>query len=161
MARIEARLTELGLSLPAEPLPPNGMKLPFPWVNLRGDRAFVSGHGPHGPDGALQGPFGQLGDTVTVEEGYALARLTGLCILGSLHRALGDLDRITGWAKVLGMVNSKAGFDRQPLVINGFSELILDVFGPETGRHARSAVGMAGLPGNMALEIEAEVLIRS
>jgi enamine deaminase RidA (YjgF/YER057c/UK114 family) len=160
MGRIETRLAELGLTLPAAPLPPNGMKLPFPWVNVRGDRAFVSGHGPHGADGALLGPFGQVGDTVTVEEGYALARACGLCMLGSLSRALGDLDRIAGWAKVLGMVNSKAGFDRQPLVINGFSELILEVFGEDVGRHARSAVGMAGLPGNMALEIEAEVLIR-
>jgi enamine deaminase RidA (YjgF/YER057c/UK114 family) len=82
-----------------------------------------------------------------------------LAVLGSLARELGDLDRITGWAKVLGMVSSAPGFDRHPAVINGFSDLILAVFGPEVGRHARSAVGVAGLPFNMAVEIEAEVLV--
>lgn len=159
MARIEARLAELGLVLPAELTPPPGVVLPFPWVNVRGDRVFVSGHGPQEADGSIAGPFGQLGAEVTIEQGHALARKVGLSILASLKRELGDLDRITGWGKALGMVNSAPGFERQPAVINGFSELILEVFGPETGRHARSAVGMAGLPFGMAVEIEAEVLI--
>jgi enamine deaminase RidA (YjgF/YER057c/UK114 family) len=149
----------MGIELPP-PVPlPEGLALPFPWVNLRSGRAFVSGHGPQEPDGPVAGPFGQVGAEVDVEQARALARLAGVGMLASLSRALGDLDRITGWARVLGMVNSAPGFDRQPLVINGFSEFILEVFGPDVGRHARSAVGMAGLPFNMAVEIEAEVLI--
>lgn len=153
------RLRELGIELPPPLKLPEGTKLPFPWVNVRGDRVFVSGHAAQEADGSLAGPFGQLGAEVTVEEGYALARKTGLAMLGSLERELGDLDRIAGWARVFGMVNSAPGFDRQPAVINGFSELILEVFGPEIGRHARSAVGMAALPMGVAVEIEAEVLL--
>ena len=159
MAQVEAKLKERGLTLPAPLKLPPGMVLPFPWVNVRGDRAFVSGHGAQESDGSLAGPFGQVGATVTVEQANVLAHQVGLAMLGSLQRELGDLDRITGWARVFGMVNSARGFDQQPLVINGFSELILDVFGPDIGRHARSAVGMAGLPLGMAVEIEAEVLI--
>jgi enamine deaminase RidA (YjgF/YER057c/UK114 family) len=94
---------------------------------------------------------------VTVEEAYASARLTALSMLGSLQRALGDLDRVT-WARVFGMVASAPGFDRQPSVINGFSDLILDLFG-DAGAHARSAVGMAELPFGLPVEIEAEVAI--
>jgi enamine deaminase RidA (YjgF/YER057c/UK114 family) len=90
-----------------------------------------------------------------------VARKVGLSILGSLHRELGDLDRVTGWCRVLGMVNCAPGFDKPSAVINGISELILDVFGAETGRHARTAVGVAGLPLNFAVEVEAEVTIRA
>ena len=85
----------------------------------------------------------------------------GLAILGSLQRALGDLDRITAWGRIFGMVNSAPGFDRQPAVINGFSDLILELFGPEVGAHARSAVGMAELPFGIPVEIEGEVEFRS
>lgn len=159
MAKIEARLQELGLTLPEPMKIPAGMVLPFPWVNVRGHRAFVSGHGAQDPDGALAAPYGQVGTAVSVEQANGLARKTALAMLGTLHRELGDLDRITAWCRVFGMVNSAPGFDQQPAVVNGFSELILEVFGPEVGRHARSAVGMAGLPMNMAVEIEAEVLI--
>ena len=105
-------------------------------------------------------PFGQVGAEVSVEEAIEAARLTALSMLGSLRRTLGSLDRINGWLRVFGMVNSAPGFDRQPTVINGFSDLILEVFGPETGRHARSAVGMAALPFGIPVEIEAEVSIR-
>ena len=142
-SRIDARLKELGLTLPPAMEVPGGMALPFPWVNVRGDRVIISGHGPQNPDGSLAGPFGKV----------------GLSILGSLQRELGDLDRIAGWARVFGMVNSAPGFDRHPPVINGFSDLILAVFGPEIGRHARSAIGVAGLPLNIAVEIEAELLL--
>ena len=159
MARIEEKLARLGLVLPPDVGPPGGIALPFPWVNVRGDRVFVSGHGPQEPDGAIAGPLGRLGAEVSVAEGRELAQKSALSILGSLKRELGDLDRITGWCRVLGMVNSAPGFDRQPEVVNGFSELILDLFGTEVGRHARSAVGMAGLPFGFAVEIEAEVLI--
>lgn len=160
MSEVLRRLEGMGLALPPGPSAPPGVVLPFPWVNVRGDRAFVSGHGPEGPDGQITGPFGQVGREVTLEQAVGLARVTALSMLGSLQRELGDLDRITGWGRVFGMVNSAPGFDRQPTVINGFSELILALFGDEIGRHSRSAVGMAGLPFGMAVEIEAEVLIR-
>lgn len=160
MSRVLQRIEAMGLTLPPGPSAPPGIVLPFPWVNVRGDRVFVSGHGPEGPDGAVAGPFGQVGREVSLDDAVRLARVTALSMLGSLQRELGDLDRIAGWGRVFGMVNSAPGFDRQPTVINGFSELILAAFGDEVGRHSRSAVGMAGLPFNMAVEIEAEVLIR-
>jgi len=98
---------------------------------------------------------------LTLEQGYAAARATGLAILGSLSRALGDLDRIAAWTRIFGMVNSAPGFDRQPAVINGFTDLIFNVFGGEIGAHARSAVGMAELPFRIPVEIEGEVELRA
>lgn len=159
MSRIDSRLRELGIVLPPPMQVPNGTALPFPWVHARGDRVIISGHGPQNQDGSLAGPFGKVGADVTPDQGYELARKVGLSILGSLQRELGDLDRIAGWVRVFGMVNSAPGFDQHPSVINGFSDLLLAVFGPETGRHARSAIGVAGLPFNIAVEIEAEVLL--
>ena len=159
MSEIERKLIDKGLVLP-EPLKvPEGMVLPFPWVSVRGPRVFVSGHGPQEPDGSPAGPFGQVGTEVSLEDARMLAQKVALSILGNLKRELGELERITGWCRAFGMVNSAPGFDKQPLVINGFSELILELFGPEVGRHARSAVGVAGLPLNFAVEIEAEVMI--
>ena len=102
-------------------------------------------------------PRGKVGRDVTLEQAYAAARLVGLAILGSLKRELGDLDRIAAWARVFGMVNSAPGFNRQTAVINGFTDLVVDVFGVERGAHARSAVGMAELPFDIPVEIEAEV----
>jgi enamine deaminase RidA (YjgF/YER057c/UK114 family) len=157
--RVEAKLEELGLVLPEPTKVPPGLVLPFAWVRVRGDRAYVSGHGPLNPDGSLSGPLGKLGAEVSEEQGYEAARLTALSILGDLKRALGDLDRVTAWLRVFGMVNSAPGFVRQPNVINGFSDLILELYGPEAGDHARSAVGMAELPLGMPVEIEAEVEI--
>src|SRR5436309_356035 len=123
--KIEAKLKELGLVLP-EPLKfPQGMKLPFDWVRVRGNRAYISGHGPLNPDGSLALRLGKVGADVSVEEGYQAARLVALAILGSLKRELGDLDRVTAWLRVHGMVNSAPGFNQQPIVINGFSDLIL------------------------------------
>lgn len=160
MSRIETKLKELGLVLPPPMQAPGGIILPFPWVNVRGERAFVSGHAPQNSDGSLAGPFGKVGAELTQDQGKELARKVGLSILGSLQRELGTLDRIAGWARVFGMVNSAPGFDRHPTVINGFSELILSVFGPEVGKHARSAIGVAALPFNIGVEIEAEVLLQ-
>jgi enamine deaminase RidA (YjgF/YER057c/UK114 family) len=157
----ESRLRELGLELPAPLVLPPGAKLPFPWVNIVGNRALVSGHGPTDRDGTLAKPLGKVGAAVSQDEGYRAARLTALAILGSLQRALGDLERIDRWVRVFGMVNSAPGFNRQPAVINGFTDLIVDVFGPERGAHARSAVGMAELPFGIPVEIEVEVLLRS
>src|SRR3989442_992696 len=108
--QIEAKLAALGLMLPPPVRVPPGVRLPFAFVRVHGDRAFVSGHGPQQADGAFAGPFGQVGAEVSVEEGYASARLVALSILGSLQRALGDLDRVTAWLRVFGMVNSAPGF---------------------------------------------------
>ena len=166
MSKIEDRLRALGLTLPPPMQPPPGVVLPFRAVRIIGSRALISGHGPQNPDGSFAQPLGKLGREVSLEQGYAAARLTALSILGSLQRALGDapggLGRITGWTRVFGMVNSAPGFSQQPSVINGFSDLILELFGPEVGAHSRSAVGMAELPFNIPVEIEGEVeLVRS
>jgi enamine deaminase RidA (YjgF/YER057c/UK114 family) len=157
VSKIEQRLSELGLVLPAPMKPPPGVVLPFRFVRVIGRRAFVSGHGPQNADGSIAAPLGKLGRDLTVEQGYAAARLTTLAILGSLQRALGDLDRVAAWGRIFGMVNSAAGFNRQPSVINGCSDLILELYGAEAGAHARSAIGMAELPFDIPVEIEAEV----
>ena len=161
MSQVEARLAALGLALPAPLKAPPGVVLPFRFVRVTGTRAFIAGHGPSEQDGSLAGPLGKVGREVDVEQAYRSARLTGLAILGSLLRELGDLDRIVAWNRVFGMVNSAPGFNRQPAVINGFSDLILEVFGPQVGAHARSAVGMAELPFDIPVEIEAEVELRA
>lgn len=157
MSKVEERLRKLGLALPPPVRPPPGVELPFRFVRIVGQRALISGHAPQNPDGSLAQPLGKLGREVSLEQGYLAARLTALSILGSLHRAIGDLDRIGGWSRAFGMVNSAPGFDQQPSVINGFSDLILELFGPEVGAHSRSAVGMVELPFNIPVEIEGEV----
>ena len=157
---IESRLEALGLTLPESLKAPAGMRLPFVPVRIRGNRAYISGHGPQLPDGTMAGPFGKVGADLSVEEGYQAARLVALAILGSLKRELGDLDRVTAWLRVFGMVNSAPDFRQQPSVINGFSDLILELYGAEVGQHARSAVGMAGLPMGIPVEVEAEVEIK-
>jgi enamine deaminase RidA (YjgF/YER057c/UK114 family) len=156
---IEERLEALGLHLPPPMQPPPGVILPFSPVRLAGDRAYLSGHGPQNDDGTFAGPYGKVDTDVSVEQAYQAARMTALSILGSLKRELGDLDRVTAWLRVFGMVSSSAGFQRQPSVINGFSDLIIELYGP-AGAHARSAVGLAELPFGIPVEIEAEVQIR-
>ncbi len=155
--KVEEKLEELGLVLPDPIKTPPGLVLPFAWVRVRGDRAHVSGHGALDSDGSLAGPLGKVGAEVSEEQAYEAARLTALSMLGSLKRELGDLNRVAAWLRVFGIVNSAPSFDRQPDVINGFSDLILDLYGPEAGDHARSAVGLAELPLGLPVEIEAEV----
>jgi len=157
MTGIEQRLQDLGLVLPQPLELPPGVVLPFPWVRIVGTRALISGHGPTNQDGSLAQPFGKVGQEVSQEQAYEAARLTGLAILGSLQRELGSLDRICAWTRIFGMVNSAPGFKSQPAVINGFTNLIIEIFGPEIGAHARSAVGLAELPFNIPVEIEGEV----
>jgi enamine deaminase RidA (YjgF/YER057c/UK114 family) len=157
MSTVEDRLRALGYVIPQPLRLPPGAALPFPWVRVVGHRALISGHGPTNADGSLAEPLGKVGSQVTPEQAHVAARLTGLAILGSLKRELGSLERIACWTRVFGMVNSAPGFNRQPAVINGFTELMLAVFGDERGAHARSAVGMAELPFDIPVEIEGEV----
>jgi enamine deaminase RidA (YjgF/YER057c/UK114 family) len=157
--KIEQKLEAMGLVLPEPIKVPAGVKLPFAFVRVRGNRAYISGHGPQNPDGSVAPPFGKLGEDVTIEQGYEAAKLTALSILGSLKRELGDLDRVTAWLRLFGMVNSAPDFDKQPAVINGCSDLLLELYGAVVGAHSRSAVGMAGLPFGIPVEIEAEVEI--
>ena len=131
MATVESRLEELGLVLPEPMILPPGAIISFPWVRIHGNRAFISGHGPLKDDGSLWTPLGKVGAEVSPEEAYVAARQVGLAILSSLKRELGDLDRVTCWLKILGMVNSAPGFNRQPSVINGFTDLIVAT-GPGT-----------------------------
>jgi enamine deaminase RidA (YjgF/YER057c/UK114 family) len=134
VSKIEAKLNSLGVALP------------FAWVRMRGNHAYVSGHAAVHQDGSLAGPFGKVGTEVLAEQAYDSARQAALAILASLKRELGDLDCVTAWLRVFGMVNSAPGFSLQPQVINGFSDLIIKLYGPEAGAHARSAVGVAELP---------------
>ena len=159
MSKVESKLEALGLALPAPIQVPAGVVLPFSWVRVRGNRAYVSGHIALNPDGSIAEPLGKVGAEVSPEEGYEAARLVALAMLSSLKRELGDLDRVGAWLRTFGMVNAAPDFDRYPVVINGFSELILELYGPEQGDHCRSAVGMAGLPFGTPVEVEAEVEI--
>jgi enamine deaminase RidA (YjgF/YER057c/UK114 family) len=145
----EARLRELKLELPPAPKP---LAVYKPLV-VTGNLVFVSGHGPVRTDGSLV--IGRLGDGMDLDGGKAAARQVGLAILASIRAELGSLDRIGRVIKLLGMVNATADFSDHPKVINGCSELFAEVFGPERGIGARSAVGMGSLPGGIAVEIEA------
>ena len=155
----ERKLADLGVELPPPVKAPPGGALPFSFVRVRDGIAYISGHGPQNADGTLAGPFGKVGADVTVEQGYEAAKAVALSMLGSLKRELGDLDRLSAWLRLHGMVNCRSDFAQQPAVINGCSDLILALYGPDRGAHARSAVGMGALPFNMAVEIEAMAAI--
>jgi enamine deaminase RidA (YjgF/YER057c/UK114 family) len=156
MGRIEDRLSALGLELPRVFAPPPGVEFKFDRVRVTGGVGYVSGHGPQdGPDPLMQG---KVGDTVSVEQGAEAARLTGLSIVASLKNELGDPDRVPGWVKALGLVNCAPGFNKTPAVINGFSGLVLEVWG-DAGRHARSAIGASELPFDWPVEVEAVVAV--
>jgi enamine deaminase RidA (YjgF/YER057c/UK114 family) len=150
----DARLAELKLELPPAPQPA-GVYSP---IVQSGNIVYVSGHGPSLPGGGMI--TGKVGQNLTEEEGKHAARQVGLTILATLKAQLGSLDRIEKVLKVLGMVNATPDFQKHPSVINGFSELMVDVFG-ESGRAARSAVGMGSLPGNIAVEIECILQLKS
>jgi enamine deaminase RidA (YjgF/YER057c/UK114 family) len=155
---VEERLREAGLELPPPVRSPGTVRPTLRPAQRSGNLVFLSGSGPL-RDGEVVYK-GKLGRELSVDEGYQAARLTGLNLLGTLKREIGDLELVTRWVKVLGMVNSAPGFDQQPAVINGFSDLIVELFGEERGLHARSAVGMAELPSSIAVEIEAIVEVR-
>jgi enamine deaminase RidA (YjgF/YER057c/UK114 family) len=159
MAKIEAALEKMGLILPAPLKVPPGVTLPFTQVLVRGNHAYISGHAPQNPDGTIARPLGKLGQELTLEQGHHAAELVALSMLADLKRALDDLDRVAAWLRVFGMVNVAPGFNQTTAVINGFSELILTLYGREKGAHTRSAVGMAALPLDIPVEVEAEVEI--
>jgi enamine deaminase RidA (YjgF/YER057c/UK114 family) len=159
MAEIEAKLEQMGLVLPGPLKVPAGISIPFSMVIVSGNRAYISGHAPQKSDGSIEEPLGKVGAEVSVERAQELAKLVGLSMLASLKRELGDLDRVKQWLRVLGMVNVAPGFNMTTPVINGFSEFILEVYGEKRGAHTRSAVGMAVLPLDIPVEVEAEVEI--
>ena len=159
MTTPEDRIAALGLELPDPINLPPGMKLPFSFINIRGNRALISGHPRHGADGSINGPYATLGMDMTTEEGYVAARDIALCALANLKAEIGELSRVSGWVRVFGMVASTPHFTEQHLVVNGFSDLILEAFGPDIGSHARSAIGVAALPMGFAIEVEGEVLL--
>ena len=156
----DERIRELGLVLPAPLAIPPGIDAPLAFIKVVGNRVMVSGHGPQEADGSIARPLGKVGSDLTVEQGAEAARKTALSMLGTIQRELGELDRIKSWVKVLGMVNSAPDFTNQMLVINGFSNTILEIFGRERGLATRSAVGMGQLPFGIPVEIEAELELR-
>lgn len=154
---VESRLKELGLVLPEAPELPPDVTIPFEWVRVRGQRAFVSGHGPIASDGSPAGPFGKVPSEVSLEDAQRSARLTALAVIAALKRAVGDLDRISGWGMVNGFVNADPGYAQTTLVLNPFSDVVIDVFGRDVGAHARTAIGVATVPLNLPLVVSAEV----
>ncbi len=149
MGKIEDRIRELGYALPGEAVP-GGNYTPSVPVASAG-LVYTAGHVARRADGTLVA--GKLGDDLTIEEGYEAAKITGLNLLGSLKHRIGELDRVTRVVKLFCMVNCTPEFENQPAVANGASDLMVEIFG-DKGRHARSAVGMAGLPNNVCTEIE-------
>ena len=158
---VEERLRAAGIELPrpVEGVADAGGVRPNIVLSRRvGNVVYLSGPGP-----LHDGEFvyrGKLGADITVEEGYAAARLTGINLVANLAREIEDLERVVRWVKALGLVNSTPDFEQQPAVINGFSDLIIDLFGQERGAHARSAIGVAALPHGIPVEIEAIVEVR-
>jgi hypothetical protein len=156
--RIEARLEERGLALPESAKPPPGIELSFAWIRVRGDRTSVSGHGPLKPDGSIAQPFGKVGVDLSPEQGYEAARLTALSVLGGLKRELDDLDRVSAWLMVYGLVNAAAG-------LRGDDQRDNRLLGLDSGslrhrsrgarpRGAGVATPPLGLPVSIAAEVE-------
>jgi enamine deaminase RidA (YjgF/YER057c/UK114 family) len=146
--KIEQKIKEMGLEMPNNPPNPASKILMY---RRAGNVVYLSGHGPS--RGGKNQYIGKLGKDFTTQQGYDAAQLTMLNLLESLKNCIGDLDKVTQVVKLLGLVNSTLDFTEQPGVINGATELLIELYG-DAGRHARSAVGMAQLPGGMAVEIE-------
>ena len=149
---VDRRLQEMGIALPAPLQPPGNFEL----VTVHDGLAYVAGHGPI--DGANVLVRGRVGDDLTLEQGYDAARLTALSILASLKRELGDLNRVTRWLRAVGYVHCAPGFDDNAAVTNGFSDLVVELWG-EAGRHARSSPGQGPSPLNVPIIIDAVVAI--
>jgi len=149
---VEQRLEQLGLVLPTPLEPPGNFEL----VTIHGGLAYVAGHGPF--DGATLLVEGRIGDDLSLEQGYEAARLTALSMLASLKRELGDLDRVTRWLRAVGYVHCAAGFGQNAAVTNGFSDLIVALWG-DAGRHARSSPGQGPSPLNVPVIVDAIVAV--
>jgi hypothetical protein len=157
--RIEARLEERGIALPQPVKPYPGVQVRFAWVRVRGSRAYVSPHMELNEDGTVAVPYGKVGAEVSVERAREAAGKAALAMLASLKRELGDLDRVTAWLTVTGLINAAPGFEENTEVLNGFSEVILDLYGEEAGLHARMAPGVAATPFGQSVIVAAEVEI--
>jgi enamine deaminase RidA (YjgF/YER057c/UK114 family) len=149
---IRQRLETIGLDLPAPLKPPGNFEL----VTVHGGLAYVAGHGPF--DGSRLLVEGRVGDDLTLEQGYEAARLTALSILASLERELGDLDRVTRWLRAVGYVHCAPGFGQNAAVTNGFSDLVVELWG-DAGRHARSSPGQGPSPLNVPIIVDAIVAV--
>ncbi len=159
MSEIEQRLQELGVTLPTRWHLPSGTLTGSILVRVQGDRVFVGGHVPLDQDGRVCGPFGKVGAQVSLEQAQEAARRAMLGMLASLKAELGNLDRIGSWLRLGGLVNTAPTFNEYPRVLNAASKLLVDVFGEQRGSHARLAIGIAGLPWDVPVEIEAEVTL--
>lgn len=158
MGAVEDRIAARGLNLPPAGVVPPGVTLPFAWVRVHGNRAYASGHGPVAMDGTMMPPFGKVPSEVSLEAAQAAAQMATLALIGALQRTINSLDRIA-WLTLTGCVNADAGYPQTTLVLNPASELILDLFGPDRGQHARTALGYAALPFNMPVIVAAEVAL--
>ena len=138
----------MGLALPAPMRVPADVQAKWRQVRVIGNRVVIAGHGPRGADGSYGGPAGKVGGDLTVEQGYDAAKLTALAILGDLKRELGDLDRVNAWVRVFGMVNSAPGFVAQAQVIDGFTDLMIELYGEDSALCPRAVAGMAELAFN-------------
>jgi enamine deaminase RidA (YjgF/YER057c/UK114 family) len=156
-SKIEQRLAELGLSLPVPWSLPRGTLTGSILVRVQGGHIFVGGHVPLDGQGQACGPFGKVGAEVSLEQAQEGARRTLLAILASLKEQIGSLDRIGAWLRVGGFVNTAPTFVDYPRVMNAASHLITDIFGEASGSHARLAIGVAGLPWGVPVEMEAEL----
>lgn len=157
---VEDRISTLGLYLPEPAKTPPGVVIDFAWARQYGNRVCISGHGAQAADGSFPGPFGRVGADVTPDEAAASAKFAALSAIASLKRTIGSLDRVTAFLRVDGFVLAAPGFDRTTNVINGASRVIVDIFGEEIGRHARTAMGVAATPLSCPVVIAAEVAIR-
>jgi enamine deaminase RidA (YjgF/YER057c/UK114 family) len=155
----ETRIAERGLVLPPEPKLPAGVAIPFQWVRVVDDRCLISGHGALDADGAPAGPFGRVPSEVALEAAQGSAHSAALAALAAIRRSIGSLDRIAAWLVVNGFVNADDGYPHTTAVLNPVSELIVDLFGPEVGAHARTAIGVRALPMNLPVVFSAEVLL--
>ena len=152
MADPNRQLQDMGITLPAPLKPPGNFEL----VTVHGGLAYIAGHGPF--DGSTQLMAGRIGDDLTLEEGYEAARLTALSMLASLQRELGDLARVTRWLRAVGYVHCTPGFNQNAAVTNGFSDLVVELWG-DAGRHARSSPGQGPSPLNVPVIIDAIVAV--
>jgi hypothetical protein len=157
--QIEARLEEMGIVLPEAIKPFPGVQVRFSWVRVRGDRAYVSPHQALNADGSVAGPYGKVGVEISPEQAREAARGAALAMLASLKVELGNLDRITAWLTVTGLINAAPDFTENTEILDGFSQLILDLYGNEAGSHARMAPGVATLPFGLSVIVAAELEI--